>query len=81
MTTAINTREAPSATHLYSQAIRTGELIFCSGQLPVSVELGELVGKDDPAAQTRQVLANIAAVLKAADRSLDDVLADMPTSL
>lgn len=74
MTTAITTPDAPSATHLYNQAIRTGELIFCSGQLPISVELGELVGKNDPAAQTRQVFANIAAVLKAADRSLDDVV-------
>ncbi|MFC0453274.1 RidA family protein [Rhodococcus jostii] len=74
MTTAIATTRAPSAAHLYSQGVQVGDLVFCSGQLPLCAESGRLVGKDDPRAQTRHVLANLTAVLEAAGSSLGDVV-------
>jgi 2-iminobutanoate/2-iminopropanoate deaminase len=64
--TAIATEGAPQAIGPYSQAIRAGELVFCSGQIALDPASGELVGGGDVAAETRQVLANLAAVLKAA---------------
>jgi len=63
---AIATEGAPQAIGPYSQAIRAGELVFCSGQIALDPASGELVGGGDVAAETRQVLANLAAVLKAA---------------
>ncbi|AHK31303.1 Rid family detoxifying hydrolase [Rhodococcus opacus] len=74
VTTAIATTHAPSAAHLYNQGIQVGDLVFCSGQLPLTAESGVLVGKDDPRAQTRQVFANVAAVLAAAGSSLEHVV-------
>ena len=64
--TAIATEGAPQAIGPYSQAIRAGELVFCSGQIALHPATGELVGGGDVAAETRQVLANLTAVLKAA---------------
>ena len=63
---AISTEGAPAAIGPYSQAIRAGELVFCSGQIALDPASGELVGGGDVAAETRQVLANLTAVLKAA---------------
>lgn len=63
---AIATEAAPAAIGPYSQAIRAGELVFCSGQIALDPASGELVGGGDVAAETRQVLANLVAVLKAA---------------
>ncbi|MFD6059377.1 Rid family detoxifying hydrolase [Rhodococcus wratislaviensis] len=74
VTTAIATTHAPSAAHLYNQGIRIGDLVFCSGQLPLIAESGVLVGPNDPGAQTRQVFANVAAVLAAAGSSLEHVV-------
>ncbi|HEY8141253.1 MAG TPA: RidA family protein [Kofleriaceae bacterium] len=63
---AVATEGAPQAIGPYSQAIRAGELVFCSGQIALDPASGELVGGGDVAAETRQVLANLGAVLKAA---------------
>lgn len=63
---AIATEGAPQAIGPYSQAIRAGELVFCSGQIALHPASGELVGGGDVAAETRQVLENLTAVLKAA---------------
>ena len=63
---AIATEGAPAAIGPYSQAIRGGELVFCSGQIALDPASGELVGGGDVVAETRQVLANLAAVLRAA---------------
>jgi 2-iminobutanoate/2-iminopropanoate deaminase len=63
---AIATEGAPSAIGPYSQAIRAGELVYCSGQIALDPASGELVGGGDVEAETRQVLANLTAVLKAA---------------
>ncbi len=63
---AIHTDRAPRAIGPYSQAVRAGNLVFCSGQIPLDPETGELVHKEDVAGQTRQVMTNLRAVLKAA---------------
>ena len=61
--TPIRTDDAAPAVGPYSQAIRAGGLLFTSGQIPLT-PAGELV-EGDIEAQTRQVLANLAAVLRA----------------
>jgi 2-iminobutanoate/2-iminopropanoate deaminase len=58
----------------YSPAVRAGQLVFVSGQVPKDPRTGELQGSDIRA-QTRAVLANAARVLEAAGASLDDVVA------
>ena len=65
----ISTEDAPAAIGPYSQAIRTGDLLFCSGQIPLEPTTGELV-KDDIEGQTRRCLENLAAVAEAAGASL-----------
>ena len=69
----VSTSDAPAAIGPYSQAVRHGDLVFCSGQIPLSAD-GELVGGDDVAAQTEQVMANLDAVLTAAGSSFADVV-------
>jgi reactive intermediate/imine deaminase len=57
----------------YADAVRAGELLFVSGVVPVDAG-GALVGGDDVVAQTRQVLANLGAVLAAAGCGFADVV-------
>ena len=60
----ISTSEAPAAIGPYSQAIRAGSTIYCSGQIPLDPKTGQIIsGGID--AQTRRVLDNITALLKA----------------
>ena len=73
MREAVATDRAPKAIGPYSQAIRAGSLLFCSGQIPLDPATGSLVD-GDIAAQTRQVFANITAILQAAGTSLDRVV-------
>lgn len=61
----IKTTAAPEAIGPYSQAVTTGNLVFCSGQIPLDPATMTLVG-DNVAEQTVQVLKNLAEVLKAA---------------
>jgi len=61
---AISTKEAPAAIGPYSQAIDAGDTVFCSGQLGLDPASGKLM--EGIEAQTRQSLANLGAVLKAA---------------
>lgn len=68
----ISTKDAPAAIGPYSQAVAVGELLFCSGQIPLTTG-GELAG-DDIESQTRQVLANIKALLAAAGSSTERVV-------
>ena len=70
---SVATDRAPKAIGPYSQAIRSGDLVFCSGQIPLDPATGELVG-GDIAAQTGRVLDNLAAVLDAAGSSLGGVV-------
>jgi 2-iminobutanoate/2-iminopropanoate deaminase len=64
---------APAAIGPYSHAVRAGHLLFCSGQIPLDPESGELVGKT-PAAQAKQCLKNLQAVCSAAGTSLSDAV-------
>lgn len=70
--TVISTPNAPQAIGPYSQAIQLGNLVFCSGQIPLQLD-GTLEG-GDVAAQTRQVLTNLQALLVAANSSLAQVV-------
>lgn len=75
---SIFTVDAPKAIGPYAQAIAVpiataGRLIFCSGQIPLDPASGEVVGGDDPRAQTAQVMRNLTAVLTAAGASLAHV--------
>ena len=70
---AIHTEHAPAAIGTYSQAIRTGNLVFLSGQIPLDPATME-VATGDFAARARQVFENLAAVAKAAGGTLDDVV-------
>ena len=63
---------APPAIGPYSQAIRAGDFVFVSGQVPVNVRTGKLA--DGIEEQTRQVIENLRAVLAAAGASLDRVV-------
>jgi len=65
----IDAAGAPAAVGPYSHAVRTGELLFCSGQIPLDPESGELVGVG-AAEQARRCLENLEAVCAAAGTSL-----------
>jgi len=69
----ISTDEAPAAIGPYSQAIKVGNLIWLSGQIPLVPETMEIVA-GDISAQARQVFSNLAAVARAAGGSLDDAV-------
>ena len=71
--TAIATAEAPQAIGPYSQAVRAGDLVFCSGQIPLDPVTGALVDGDF-SLQARRVLDNLAAVLRAAGLGMNDVV-------
>lgn len=68
----IKTTKAPGAIGPYSQAVKSGNLIFVSGQLPINPETGEI--PSDIKAQTRHSLDNVKAILEEAGASLDNVL-------
>jgi 2-iminobutanoate/2-iminopropanoate deaminase len=71
----ICTDQAPAPVGPYSQAIAaSGRLVFVSGQIALDPQTGLIVGSDDVEAQTRQVLANLQAVLAAAGASFADVV-------
>jgi reactive intermediate/imine deaminase len=63
---AIETSQAPAPVGPYNQAVRAGNLLFCSGQIALDPATGTMVGEGDVEAETRQVLTNLQAVLAAA---------------
>lgn len=69
----ISTDQAPAAIGPYSQAVKIGEMVFVSGQIPIDPLSGNLI-EGDIKAQTRQVLKNVSAVLSAAGTSIDSVV-------
>jgi 2-iminobutanoate/2-iminopropanoate deaminase len=73
MRTAVATGRAPRAIGPYSQAVRAGDFLFLSGQIPLDPETGQVV-TGDISAQTRRVMDNLQAVLAAAGVSLDAVV-------
>ncbi len=69
----VSTDQAPKAIGPYSQAVRAGDTVYLSGQIPLDPASGELVA-GDVGAQARRVFENLAAVCAAAGGSLDDVV-------
>jgi len=70
---AISSDSAPAAIGTYSQAIRTGNLIFLSGQIPLDPATMEIVPGDFEA-RARRVFDNLKAVVEAAGGGLDDIV-------
>lgn len=73
MRSKINTPEAPAAIGPYSQAIRYGDLLFVSGQIPIDPATGSMVD-GDISVQTRRVLQNLTAVVRAAGMDMENVV-------
>ena len=71
--TVIHTNQAPAAIGAYSQAIRAGNTVYLSGQIPLVPETMQLVGADFEA-QAHQVFKNLRAVCEAAGGSLNDIV-------
>src|SRR5436309_12297069 len=69
----ISTNEAPAAIGPYSQAVRSGNFLFCSGQIPLDAKSGQIVS-GDIGAQTRRVLDNIAAILRVEGLTFDHIV-------
>ncbi len=70
---SVSSEQAPEAIGPYSQGVRSGSLLFCSGQIPLDPSTGEIV-KDDVEGQVRRCLENLAAVCEAAGGSLADAV-------
>ena len=70
---AVSTDHAPAAIGPYSQAMKSGNLLFCSGQIPLDPSSGELV-KEDVVGQARRCLLNLEAVCEAAGASLSNAV-------
>jgi 2-iminobutanoate/2-iminopropanoate deaminase len=69
----ISTTDAPAALGPYSQAVRVGSTIYCAGQIPLDPKTGQIVsGGID--AQTRRVLDNVTAVLKAEGLTFENIV-------
>jgi len=71
----VQTEKAPQAIGPYSQAVKVdcGKMIFCSGQIPLDPKTGAMI-EGDVAAQTRQVMENLRAVLEAAGAGFEHVV-------
>ncbi len=71
----IYTDNAPKAVGPYSQAVRAGDVLYCSGQIPIDPKTGELsLFGGDAGKQAKLVLENLRAVLNEADCKFDDVI-------
>jgi 2-iminobutanoate/2-iminopropanoate deaminase len=73
MLSAVSTASAPKALGPYSQAIRAGQFLFVSGQVPVDPATGELIS-GSIAEQTRRALQNVAEILSAGGASFQHVV-------
>lgn len=69
----IATKQAPSAIGSYSQAVRSENGLFISGQIAIDPESGQLI-QQDIEAETKQVMMNLKAILSAADMEFDQVV-------
>jgi 2-iminobutanoate/2-iminopropanoate deaminase len=70
---AVSTDSAPAAIGPYSQGMRVGDLLFCSGQVPLDPSSGELV-KEDIQGQARRCLQNLESICEAAGASLSNAV-------
>jgi 2-iminobutanoate/2-iminopropanoate deaminase len=73
MKKVIETKKAPEAIGPYSQAILSNNTLYCSGQIAINPETGDLI-IDDISNETNQVMENIYAVLQAADMDFNNVV-------
>lgn len=73
MKEVVSTEKAPGAIGPYSQAVKAGGMVFCSGQIPIDPATGEFV-EGGVAEQTDRVFKNLIAVLEAGGSSLDGVV-------
>ena len=71
---AVITAAAPAPVGPYSQAVKAGGVLYCSGQIALDPLTGAMVGAGDVEAETRQVLSNLKAVLEAGGSSPGQVL-------
>ena len=69
----INTTHAPAPIGPYSQAVKSGHLLFTSGQIPIAPETGEMIS-GGIREQTIQVLENLKSIIEAAGSTLDDAI-------
>lgn len=69
----VSTDRAPAAVGPYSQAVRTGNLVYTAGQIPLDPATGKMV-EGDVQAQVEQALGNLQAVLEAAGSGLEQVI-------
>lgn len=72
----ISTKNAPAAIGPYSQAVKVGNLLYTSGQLPLHPETGEFIN-DDIKKATERALENVKGILEEAHSSLDKVIKTM----
>ena len=72
--TVVHSDEAPKAIGPYSQAIQAGNLLFCSGQIPLDPKSGEMTGASDVKVQAERVMQNLKAVLAAGGASFASVV-------
>eukprot|EP00934_Nitzschia_sp_Nitz4_P000022 Nitzschia sp. Nitz4//scaffold178_size73299//35244//35723//NITZ4_005703-RA/size73299-processed-gene-0.23-mRNA-1//1//CDS//3329539134//22//frame0 len=70
----VKTDSAPAPIGPYSQAVLAGNTLYCSGNLPVDPSTGEITGHGDIQAETRQVMKNLDAVLKAGGATSQNVV-------
>ncbi|NDG85181.1 MAG: RidA family protein [Proteobacteria bacterium] len=70
----ILTKNAPAPIGPYAQAIEVGNLVFCSGQIPLDPVAGTIVGEGNVEAQTQQVMKNISSVLNEAGLGFGNVV-------
>ena len=73
MKKVISTKKAPKAIGPYSQAILTGNTLYCSGQIAINPETGELI-LSSISEETNQIMKNISEVLKAAEMNFSNVV-------
>ncbi len=73
MKKSIFTSDAPAAIGPYSQGVRIGRFLFCSGQIPLDPKSGQIV-PGDIATQTRRVMDNIGAILRAEGIAFDNIV-------
>ena len=70
----VSTKNAPSAIGPYSQAIRAGDLLFVSGQIPIDPATGRLIEDVTIQTQTRRVMENLLAIVRAAGGSAENIV-------
>ncbi len=69
----VSTKDAPAAIGPYSQAVRAGSFLFCAGQIPLDPQTGQIVS-GDVGAQTKRVLDNVSALLRAENLNFGHVV-------